>query len=44
MDSPDSQPVPRKKRRTLAEMLDQATPENLHTEQDAGPPVGNEEW
>ena len=29
---------------TLAEMLDQITPENLHSEQDTGPPVGNEEW
>ena len=43
MDSPDSQPVPRKKRGTLAEMLDEIMPETLHTELDAGPPVGNEE-
>ncbi len=29
---------------TLAKMLDQITPENLHSEQDTGPSVGNEEW
>ena len=44
MDSPDSQPVLPKETRTLAEMLDRITPEKLHPEQDAGPPVGNEEW
>ena len=38
----DGQVVLRKKARTLAGMLDQITPENLHPEQDAGPPVGNE--
>ena len=40
----DGHLVLRKKTRPLAEMLDQITPENLHPEQDAGPPVGNEEW
>ena len=40
----DGQLVPRRRTRTLAEMLDQITPENLHPEQDAGPPVGSEEW
>ena len=40
----DGQLAPRKRTRTLAEMLDQITPENLHPEQDASPPVGNEEW
>ena len=40
----DGQLVLRKRGRTLAEMLDQITPENLHSEQDTGPPVGNEEW
>ena len=40
----DGQLVPRKRTRTPAAMLGQITPENLHPEQDAGPPVGNEDW
>ncbi len=40
----DGQLVPRRRTRTLAEMLDQITPENLHPEHDAGSQVGNEEW
>ena len=44
MASLDGHLVLRKTTRTLAEMLDQITPENLHPEQTAGPPVGNEEW
>ena len=44
MASLDGQLVLRKKTRPLAEMLDQITPENLHPEQEVGPPVGNEEW
>ena len=40
----DGQIVRGKRMRTLAEMLDQITPEDLHPEQDADPQVGNEEW
>lgn len=40
----DGQLAPRKRSRTLTAMLGQITPENLHPEQDAGPPVGNEDW
>ena len=44
MASLDGHLVLRKTTRTLAEMLDQITPENLHPEQTAGAPVGIEEW
>jgi len=38
------QVVIRKKRYDLAEMLEKATPDHLHSEVDMGPPVGREEW
>ena len=37
--------VPRNtKKYTLAELVDQITPENMHGETDWGPPVGKEIW
>ncbi|MCY4438426.1 MAG: AbrB/MazE/SpoVT family DNA-binding domain-containing protein [Chloroflexi bacterium] len=36
--------VLRKETYNLADMLDQVTDDNLHSEQDTGPIQGNEEW
>lgn len=33
-----------KRRHSLSEMLARVTPDNLHSEVDTGPPVGNEGW
>ena len=35
---------PRKREYTLAELLEQITPENIHGETDWGPPAGREAW
>ncbi|MDP2982415.1 MAG: AbrB/MazE/SpoVT family DNA-binding domain-containing protein [Candidatus Latescibacter sp.] len=36
--------TPIQKKKTLKDMLDGVTPENLHPEIDFGPPVGKEIW
>ena len=33
-----------KRRHSLSEMMARVTPDNLHSEVDTGPPVGNEGW
>ena len=33
-----------KRSRSLVEMMTRVTPDNLHSELDTGPPVGNEGW
>ena len=38
------QVVLRKKSYDLADMLAEMTPDNLHPEQDSGPPQGAEDW
>lgn len=36
--------VLRKRSHSLAEMLECVTPDNLHSEFETGPPMGNEAW
>lgn len=38
------QVVLNKRRHSLAEMMARVTPDNLHSESDTGPPLGNEAW
>ena len=33
-----------KREYSLAEMMERVTPDNLHSEFDTGPPMGNEAW